>query len=149
MQAALVIDQADIEFVAVGRPVTINIDELPGDRFSSKITEISKLDLKYSPRELSHKTGGELDTKTDAAGQERPMNTSYQALAPLDDDEEILRVGLRGRGKISASHWISLGGRAGAPSARHSISGCDRRVKYRLLTCAAPLACAIRAAHVK
>jgi putative peptide zinc metalloprotease protein len=112
MQAALVIDQADIEFVAVGRPVTINLDELPGDRFSSKITEISKLDLKYSPRELSHKTGGELDTKTDAAGQERPMNTSYQALAPLDDEEEILRVGLRGRGKISASHWISLSGRA-------------------------------------
>ena len=83
MQAALVIDQADIEFVAVGRPVTINrADELPGDRFSSKITEISKLDLKYSPRGLSHKTGGDLDTKTDANGQERPMNTSYQVLRP-------------------------------------------------------------------
>ena len=46
MQAALVIDQADIDLVAEKRPVVVKVDELAGRRFYSKIGEISKRDLK-------------------------------------------------------------------------------------------------------
>jgi putative peptide zinc metalloprotease protein len=118
MQAALVIDQADVDMVAArngeepGSKVVVKLDELPGETYSSEIIGISKLDLKFSPRELSHKSGGDLQTKTDpTTGAERPLTTSYQALAPLDDDDQLLVVGLRGRAKVSATHWVSLGGR--------------------------------------
>ncbi len=118
MQAALVIDQSDVDLVASkteqhnGSWVTIKLDEMPGDTFSSQVVDISRMDLKQSPRELSHKYGGDLQTKTDAAGVERPLNASYQAVAPIANDEQLLVVGLRGRGKISADHWLSLGARA-------------------------------------
>jgi putative peptide zinc metalloprotease protein len=118
MQAALVIDQSDVDMVAArngeepGSKVVVKLDELPGDTFTSEITEISKLDLKFSPRELSHKSGGDLQTKTDpTTGAERPLTPSYQAVAPLDDDNQLLVVGLRGRAKVSATRWVSLGGR--------------------------------------
>ena len=72
MQAAMIIDQADVDLVAArdgeepGSKVVIKLDELPGDTFTSEVIEISKRESTNSPRELSHKTGGELQTKTDA-----------------------------------------------------------------------------------
>ncbi len=112
MQAALVIDQADVDLIAKGGKAVIKLDELPGDVFYSKIASISQIPLTAAPRELSHKSGGDLQTKTDASGVERPENTSYEALAPIDDPDQLLVVGLRGRAKISSAHWISLGTRA-------------------------------------
>lgn len=112
LQASLVIDQGDVDLVAKGGRVVIKLDEYPGDVFYSEITEISQTPMTATPRELSHKTGGELQTKTDASGVERPATTSYEALAPIDDPNQLLVVGLRGRAKISAAHWRSLGSRA-------------------------------------
>jgi len=112
MQAALVIDQSDVDLVAEGGKAVIKLDELPGDVFYSKIASISQIPLTAAPRELSHKSGGDLQTKTDASGVERPESTSYEALAPIDDENQLLVVGLRGRAKISSSRWISLGARA-------------------------------------
>ncbi len=112
MQAKLVIDQSDADLVAKGQPVSIKIDELPGDRFKSEIVKISQQKMKAGSKQLSHKTGGELQTKTDASGAETTLTPSYEALADLDDDDHLLRVGLRGRGKISATRWMSLGTRA-------------------------------------
>jgi putative peptide zinc metalloprotease protein len=112
MQAALVIDQSDVDLIAKGGKAVIKLDELPGDVFYSNIASISQIPLTAAPRELSHKSGGDLQTKTDASGVERPENTSYEALAPIDDPDQLLVVGLRGRAKISSAHWISLGTRA-------------------------------------
>jgi putative peptide zinc metalloprotease protein len=118
MQAALVIDQADVDLVAPrvgdqpGSKVVVKLDELPGDTFTTDVIEISRKDMSVSPREMSHKTGGELQTKTDpTTGVERPLSASYQAVAPLDDEDQVLMVGLRGRAKVSSTRWISLGGR--------------------------------------
>lgn len=107
MEAILVIDQADIPFVKVGQKVEVKLDELPHDVFESEITEVSPDVLKISSKRLSTKAGGELATKTDAAGVERPMNPSYQARVPLDDTAGLLRLGLRGRAKIHAP-WQTL-----------------------------------------
>jgi putative peptide zinc metalloprotease protein len=112
MQAALVIDQADIDLVAPGGKAIIKLDELPGDVFYSQIASVSQIPLTAAPRELSHKAGGDLQTKTDSSGNERPESTSYEALAPIDDPNQLLVVGLRGRAKISADRWLSLGTRA-------------------------------------
>jgi len=101
MEALLVIDQADIDFVAVGPEVEIKLDELPHDTFTGKILKISEEELDVSPRGLSAKAGGELPTETDpTTGAERPMNTSYQASVPLPDPNGDFRIGLRGRAKV-------------------------------------------------
>jgi len=101
MEALLVIDQADIDFVAVGQDVEIKLDELPHDTFTGEIRKIAEEELDVSPRGLSAKSGGEVPTKTDpSSGVERPMSTSYQASVPLPDPNGDFRIGLRGRAKV-------------------------------------------------
>jgi len=110
MEAILVIDQADIEFVREGQTVEINLEALPQETFTHNlvagrrqkltIEEVAKSDLKISPVRLSAKAGGELPTRTDATGLERPLSASYQARVPLDDPNGQLLPGLRGHAKI-------------------------------------------------
>jgi putative peptide zinc metalloprotease protein len=110
MEAILVIDQGDLEFVATGQKVEIKLDELPHETLHGAITEIANVELEVSPTRLSVKSGGELPTKTDASGVERPMSTSYQARVPLENAEGLLRPGLRGRAKVHTG-WQTLGAR--------------------------------------
>ncbi len=111
MEAILVIDQADIEFVRKGQEVEIKLDELPHETLGGRIDEIAKVELEISPQRLSTKAGGELPPKTDQAGVERPQSTSYQARVALDDPEGFLRLGLRGRAKIHTP-WQPMATRA-------------------------------------
>lgn len=108
MEAILVIDQADVEFVAPGQQVDIKLNELPHETLTSKIVEIANLDLKVTPHRLSSKAGGEVASHVDPnSGVERPMSTSYQARVPLDDPERLMRIGLRGQAKIHTA-WRPL-----------------------------------------
>ncbi len=100
MQAVMVIDQSEIEFVRPGQKVEIKLDELPLETFTGTIEEVANLDLAVSPRSMSNKAGGELATETDASGAERPQSTSYQARVPFNDNDQILRIGLKGRAKV-------------------------------------------------
>lgn len=102
MQAILVVDQNDIEFIYENQEVALKLDSRPGEIIPGRITEIANVDLKVSPRSLSNKSGGELATKTDESGKERPLSTSYQARVPIDDPEQLLVMGLKGRAKIYA-----------------------------------------------
>lgn len=101
-KAELVIDQAEIEFVQTGQRVEIMLDELIGEIFESEIAEIGNREIEYSSKSLSAKAGGDLATRTDQSGVERPLSTSYPAMAPLTDDVGLLRPGLRGTAKIHA-----------------------------------------------
>lgn len=107
LEANLIIDQDDIEFIGAGDVLDIKLDELPHTTFRTHITEIANLDLKVSPKQLSNKSGGEVITETDESGVERPMNTSYQARAPIDDEDGLLYLGLRGKAKIY-TRWQTL-----------------------------------------
>lgn len=100
MEALLVVDQEEIEYLKQGQAVEVKLDELPAETLAGEIAEIGAEPLTVSPRHLSNKAGGELATKTDESGVERPLNTSYQVRVPLDDPEDLLRIGLRGRGRI-------------------------------------------------
>ncbi|MBX3413608.1 MAG: HlyD family efflux transporter periplasmic adaptor subunit [Pirellulales bacterium] len=104
LEAVLVVDQADIDFLAEGQEVDLKLDELPGETFHGTIHRISKDELKVSPKQLSNKAGGELPTKTDESGVERPLSTSYQAQVLLEDPSGVMRLGLRGTAKIHAGH---------------------------------------------
>lgn len=107
LEAILVVDQGDIPFVECGQRVEIKLDQLPHDVFEGRITEVSPDALKISSKRLSTKSGGELATKTDPSGVERPMSPSYQVRVPLDDPDGLMRLGLRGRAKIHAD-WQTL-----------------------------------------
>ena len=111
LEAVLVIDQGDIDFVKDGQAVDLKLDALPHDTLEGKIERISKSNLKIAPRRIATGAGGELPTKKDPeTGAERPQSASYQAIVPLTDDEGTMLVGLRGRAKIHTP-WLSLGAR--------------------------------------
>jgi len=103
MQANLVVDQSQLDFVATGQEAIITLDHLPLDILRGRIQDIAKSEMKVAPRNLGSSAGGELLTKTDDTGVERPWSPSYQALVfPLEGPDDILRNGLRGRAKINA-----------------------------------------------
>ena len=103
LEAHIVVDQADIDFVTAGQRVQICLDAHPGRIFEGTISDIADSELKTGPRRLTNKAGGELPTKTDESGREVPLSTSYLARVPLpDDDDGLLHIGLRGRAKIHA-----------------------------------------------
>jgi putative peptide zinc metalloprotease protein len=108
-EANIAIDQDDIEFVHVGQEVKIKLDLLPYATFDTTIDEIGP-QLEFSSRQLSSKGGGELMSKTEKSGLDRPINTSYQARAAIDDASGTLVQGLRGRAKI-AGDWQPIGKR--------------------------------------
>ncbi len=114
MEAVLVIDQADIDFVRKKQTVHLRLDELPHESFYGRIRNVASKELEYASQRLSGKSGGALATKTDPnTGMERPMSASYQASVPISDTEGLLRSGLRGQGKIYMdwAGWQTLGQR--------------------------------------
>jgi hypothetical protein len=88
--------------VHVGQDVEILLEQLPGKRFRSRLEQLAQMDMKVSPQSLSSKAGGDLMTRTDAHGRERPVNTTYQASAPLDDTESLMFVSATGAARIHA-----------------------------------------------
>ncbi|MFZ5831837.1 MAG: site-2 protease family protein [Planctomycetota bacterium] len=132
-EAVFVIDQTDVEMVReqlarVGRPdalaaavraaaeghgpaVDIQLDQLPGHTYRSHITDVAAAEMRVTPRRLSARAGGDLASTVDpVTGRERPQSTSYQASAPLEDADGLLRVGLTGEGRIYLD-WLPLGSR--------------------------------------
>ena len=110
MEAVLVVEQDDVQFIRENDSVAVLLDELPNSTYHSTIIEIAQNDLKVIPRQLSQKAGGEVITKSGEANSQQPLNTSYQARAPLDNADGLLRNGLRGQAKIHA-RWQTLAGR--------------------------------------
>jgi putative peptide zinc metalloprotease protein len=100
LEAILAIGEQDVEFLRTGQVVDIFLDQLPGQPFTSRIEQLSQVDMKITPRSLSSKEGGDLVSRTDSLGRERPLNTTYQANAQLDDHDGILLVGATGQAKI-------------------------------------------------
>jgi putative peptide zinc metalloprotease protein len=98
-QALVVVDQTEIGPVAVGQAVEMRFDELPNVTIAGRVAEIARRELSESPRHLSNKRGGELSTKTDSAGVERPLTPTYQVRVVLNEPW-TLRSGLRGTARI-------------------------------------------------
>jgi putative peptide zinc metalloprotease protein len=110
--AVMVIDQSDVNLVAVDQDVKIKIDQLPNDTIDSKVAEIAPAELKEVPKRLSTKFGGEVPIKTDPiTGVETLQSPSYQADASIDDENGYLRIGLRGTARIY-TRWTSIGERS-------------------------------------
>ncbi len=108
MEALMVIEQSEIELIQIGQPVELQLDELPGETFHGIVQEKSTYNLHTVPQHLLNKGGGEVASKADESGNERPLITSYQIkVYPIEDKLHVLRTGLRGRAKVSVP-WESL-----------------------------------------
>jgi len=79
--------------------------------YETKVEEIASTEVKVVPRGMSTQASGRLETKADAAGQFRPLNTSYQARAPLVDVPGMLEAGMQGQARIYTK-WQTLARRA-------------------------------------
>lgn len=114
MEAILIIDQGDIDFVQPGQSVRIKLDDMFWKTFRGTIEEVAKREVEAASPRLAGKAGGELATKTDPkTGIEKPISTVYQARVPLPDPDNLLIPGLRGRAKIhvDSKHWLTIGQR--------------------------------------
>jgi putative peptide zinc metalloprotease protein len=108
VQASLLIDQADIEFVEVGQRVKLRLAELPGGFLEGTIDRVAETDSRVVPRELA--VGGQTPATLDANGHVRPQNTSYHARVQLDPHDARLLLGTTGEAKIRVQP-TSLGSR--------------------------------------
>lgn len=104
LEAILVIDQGDIEFVAEKQSVDLKTENLAYETFQGQIAEIAKGELDAAPAALSQKAGGELQTRSVGNGQEAPASTSYQAKVPLNYDDKRILLSMAGRAKIHAGY---------------------------------------------
>ncbi len=95
MNATVIVDQSEIDFVAKGQTVNVKIDVLPHDKFTTTLDDPSAEKLRHASKQLSNKGYGELETVTDESGMEVPINTSYPVTAVIEDQEGIVRPGMR------------------------------------------------------
>jgi putative peptide zinc metalloprotease protein len=100
-EAVLHVAQSEIELVALGQRVRVQLDHRPGEIFWGTITEVAKRDLEDMPRQLA--AAGDLPTRTDAQGVSRPLDTWYQVRVQFDSDPPHLVAGIHGGARISAA----------------------------------------------
>jgi len=108
LEALLIVDQEDVEFVAPGQTVEVRLDQNPGTGLPGTIAEIAEIDLAATPPELvAHAM---LATRTDDSGLSRPVSTSYQARVTLRPTGQTVLPGETGRARIDVRRR-SLGSR--------------------------------------
>ena len=100
LEAVMVVDQTEVEFVAEGQRVDLKLDSFPWQTFTGTVAQIAETHIEVGSERLSVKAGGQVPTETDPSGREIPISTSYEALMTLDDAEAVLTPGMRGTGRI-------------------------------------------------
>ena len=104
LEARLVIDQGDFDFVRKGQRVEILLAQSAHDKYISSIELLGNQTVKSSPAHLSSLHGGELATQMGPDGVARPLSPVFDALVPLpEDDMGLLRIGLVGQAKITTA----------------------------------------------
>jgi putative peptide zinc metalloprotease protein len=104
LRAELFVDQTDIELVDIGQRVDLQFAATPLDRLRGEVTEIAERELEVTPRELSSQYGGDLASRADAAGRERPSSASYQVRVPIKGPPAGLRPGNSGMARIHVGY---------------------------------------------
>lgn len=102
LEAIVAIDQEELDFVRPGQQVDLLLTSLPGERRAGHIDHLAEQNMEAASTRLSARGGGQLATRTDAAGVERPLSVIYQANVPLDDPSGQIIVGATGTARIHA-----------------------------------------------
>ena len=102
--AILYVEQGEVDFVAVGQDVRIDLDGL--GLCYGEVESIAKVDVESAPPQLRDKLP--IDVGVD--GQLTPRETLYQVRVTLDGAQHQLVIGASGRGKVIVNSQ-SLGSR--------------------------------------
>ena len=108
LEAVLIVDQTDIEFLKPKQHVRLALDETPGTICEGTVQEIAEIDLKVAPRELVRHD--ELPTRMSENGQLELVSTAYQARVALAPTHPTMLIGTSGKAKVDADA-LSLGSR--------------------------------------
>jgi putative peptide zinc metalloprotease protein len=100
LEAVMLVDQSEVEFLALGEEVDLKLDAFPWDTFRGTVEEIAETSAEVSSERLSAKAGGPLPTRTDASGRELPISTTYEVSMSLADHEGLLTPGMRGTARV-------------------------------------------------
>ena len=100
LEAVLVVDQNEIEFVKQGQEVELFIDTVPWKTFDSQVETISTTKMKSLPKGLSGRFGGEVAVKQNSRGEDVPQSATFQVSAPFDSQQRLVLDGCLGRAKI-------------------------------------------------
>ena len=98
LEAILIVDQADIEFVQIGQRVRLQLEMFPGEVFGGTIVELAEINVDSVPPILV--AAGDVASRIDDRGRQHLLNTSYQARVKLEHQSRTLMLRARGRAKI-------------------------------------------------
>ncbi len=101
VEAKLIVDQSDVEFIRKGQSVKLHVQQVPGEVLRGTITEVARVTVDDIPEELiSHE---DIATRPDESGKMRPVSNSFELRVSFDEppESEIL-LGTIGRAKIQA-----------------------------------------------
>lgn len=101
LQARLIVDQEDVEFVQPGQSVRILLDEYPSTIFKGRIQQIAEIDMEDLHPNLIHRE--EITTELDPAGKRQLSNTSYLVRVTLDAPPEQPLIHSSGQAKIAVA----------------------------------------------
>lgn len=110
-RAVLLVDQEVVEFVSKGQEVEMELKGIPGERIQSTIHEISPVELRKAPPNVSNQTGGPLITQKNERGEDVPQSATFPVRAPFESDDDRIQIGMTGYAKINAG-TKTLGQRA-------------------------------------
>ena len=126
IEAHLIVDQADVDLIRLGRRAWVKIYGRSETTYLSEVSEIAKRSRDEIPPELSHVAGGEIAGKADPkTGAVKPQTAVYEAIIPIENPSLTLQPGLRGFAKIDGGTTRLAGGCTGS-STRRSTSASDR-----------------------
>ncbi|MBV8130287.1 MAG: HlyD family efflux transporter periplasmic adaptor subunit [Planctomycetaceae bacterium] len=101
IEAHLIVDQADVDLIRLGRRAWVKIYGRSETTYLSEVSEIAKRSRDEIPPELSHDAGGEIAAKADPkTGVVKPQTAVYEAIIPIENPSLTLQPGLRGFAKI-------------------------------------------------
>ena len=103
--AVAIVDQADVERVAVGQRARISLDQGAGQVLTGTVSEVAEIDADVAPRQLAY--GGALPVREDSSGILRPASRSYQVRIEFEATGDAPLLGAPGRVRIRAP-WESL-----------------------------------------
>ncbi|MDB4671211.1 hemolysin D [Pirellulaceae bacterium] len=101
-RAVLLVDQEDMEFISVGQNVELGLKGIPEIAIQSRLAEISPIELKKAPANVSNQTGGPLITKKNERGEDVPQSATFPIRAPFVSADQRIQIGMTGYAKINA-----------------------------------------------
>jgi len=118
LQAELIVEQTEIQDVAVGQSVILRLDQYPGVRLTGQIVALAPGHLRSVSPSLASTFGGPVEVKPDTTtGAIQPIFRWYQVTVALHENDLKMLPGFRGEARVQVEsqtlaercyRWVSV-----------------------------------------